>query len=283
MRGAYNTNLDTHSEVIGIEVDYNEYYLPQRNRSNRPLSPPPQDFSRNYHTMVYIPYNHIEGCRPFISPNQYHQPNEILKLNNLNPQNKIYDDQFYQQKVHQTEIPNPSNMLPVLAQRPANMYLRSNQIHLSTCGGNESSLVAQTSVKSTQTLSSPLLACSYFHNIKCKSMSPVWKNLGNCNTKNNRHSFPSNKTRFANKTEDVALQESNFNYNRQISNESKDYVDLNNYLSPNSSAKLKFMERGVPEGAASVSPVVSTNRDNGGNIAASPSSSHFKSFYAMNV
>lgn len=266
-------NTDTHSAIIGIEVDYNEYFLPQsRNKHNRPLSPPPQDYSKNYHAMVYIPYNHIEGYRPIISSNQYYQANHIFKSNNLIPENTICD-RFYQQKAYHTEIPSSSHILPILNHRSSNMYLKTNQINSNDrYSSNEPPLIAQTSVKSTQTLSTPLRASNYFHNIKCKSISPIWKNLENYNSSNNRHNFPS---MYSNKTESLMVEENNLNCSKQTSNENKDCVDLNNYLSSDSSKKLKFMERGAPEGAASVSPTVSA--------VTSPSSPHFKSFYAMNV
>lgn len=49
-------------------------------RNGRPMSPPPQEMSKTYHqTMVYIPYNHIEGYQPFMNTNNYQAANEYYR------------------------------------------------------------------------------------------------------------------------------------------------------------------------------------------------------------
>lgn len=60
---------NVYSSVVRMGNDYYQS-LPRQRNTGRPQSPPPMDMSKQYHqTMVYIPYNHIEGySTPLIKP-----------------------------------------------------------------------------------------------------------------------------------------------------------------------------------------------------------------------
>lgn len=122
------------------------------------------------------------------------------------------------------------------------------------------------------------------------SIRPQWK--GDYVTKVNRHSFPTIRPRFnpPENTEMYGIEDSNSQHNAgQLMN------GFYNYMPPkespvNSPTKARFIERGVPEGAASVSPQDSVTLPNTNSVTTSPTMPHTITnangkplFYAMNV
>lgn len=257
----YRTNMNSPQPVMRVGGGCNEYYqsLP-RARTGRPQSPPPQEVSKNYHqTMVYIPYNHIEGYQ---QPTYYSNEQVYSRVSNQNQINKRYIEPVYQSRISQAHLEDhyatmPKTRVPFVAS--------TNHLNRS-----ESPLPGQFSTaRSTQTPAATLTACNYYpaNAVRYRPMvgpinphnGMIWQ--GDYVTKVNRHSFPG-APRYP--LPDVS------------SDTDKD---------PGSPTKPRFIERGVPEGAASVSP-----QDTNTQSVTSPTSPQNPPgnpqkplFYAMNV
>lgn len=259
---AYKGNVNhVYAPVMRVGSGCGDYYhqsLP-RNRNGRPQSPPPLDVSKTYHqTMVYIPYNHIEGYQP---PNPYYAQNDMCYTRVTNHQNQInkrYIDPAYTNEEHHYPLPPPKQLIRV-------SY--SNQMANRT----ENLLPGQFSTaRSTQTPST----CNYYP-IRYRpvigpyqSGEPIYAGKVN----NRPVSYP---VRFP-QPDDTDSQQ-----NLPLPNGYRHTIDS----IPNSPTKPRFIERGVPEGAASVSPQdVSAQTASTMTSPTSPQQHAGKPlFYAMNV
>lgn len=309
-----------HPPVMRIGGGCSEIYstLPVRSRTGRPESPPPMDMSRSYHqTMVLIPYNRIEGFQPGnVSPNPiYSSPEQCnyarfstKKLPPAQMVNKRYPEGYHgtlpPRLGHPMEDPQyqmkmgPKQMIrvPYSAGQPV-------QVHLMTSSRSESPLPGQfATARATQTPSATLSSCGYYPGPPNTRYRPA---VGPANTvphngtiwhdgmytgKINRHSFPAAGPRYA-MGDNISLAESESQQNipngyRQTNIENQ----FPQSSAPSSPTKNRFSsERGVPEGAASVSPQDSTNTST--STMTSPTSpqnppnvGNGKSlYYAMNV
>lgn len=250
---AYRTNVNhVYAPVGGGGCgDYYHQSLP-RNRNGRPQSPPPLDVSKNYHqTMVYIPYNHIEGYQP---PNPYYAQNEVCytRVSNQNQINKRYIDPAYaNEEQHHYPLPPPKHLI---------------RVSYSSQMGNrsESPLPGQfLTARSTQT------PCNYYP-VRYRPVIGPWQTEPIYAGKVNRHSYPA---RFP-PPDDTDTQS-----NLPLANDYRQTIDS----IPNSPTKPRFIERGVPEGAASVSPQdVSAQTASTMTSPTSPQQGK-PLFYAMNV
>lgn len=254
---AYRGNVNhMYTPVMRIGSDCSDYYhqsLP-RNRNGRPQSPPPLDVSKTYHqTMVYIPYNHIEGYQP---PNPYYTQNEMCytRVTNQNQINKRYIDPTFVGDEHQYHLPPPKHLIRV--SYSSQMANRS-----------ESPIPGQFSTaRSTQTPST----CNYYP-VRYRPVIGPWQAEPIYAGKVNRHSYP---TRFP-PSEDTDTQQ-----NLPLPNGYRHTIES----IPNSPTKPRFIERGVPEGAASVSPQdVSAQTASTMTSPTSPQQQGKPLFYAMNV
>lgn len=291
VREVYRSNVNYSTAVVR-----GEYYqsLPRnqtvRTNNGRPQSPPPLEMSKTYHqTMVYIPYNHIEPIPPQTHP-YYHQSNDYARVTNQNQINKRYIEPIYQQRI------DPMLGKPVVP-RP-----NGQQQHFLNCSRSESPLPGQFSTaRSTQTPSAT--SCNYYPRYR-PMVGPVnWNMDGNYVTKMNRHSFPAGIPRYP-PADSVSLTDSESQmllangYQQQPQQQRQIEFGMQKDSMPNSPTKPRFIERGVPEGAASVSPqdTVQINQNSSMTSPTSPqnpqpppSSSSTATtttkplFYAMNV
>lgn len=211
-------------QVMRVGGGCSEYYqsLP-RQRTGRPQSPPPLEISKNYHqTMVYIPYNHIEGYQP---TGYYSNEQVYSRVSNQNQINKRYVEPIYQSRIPQAHLDDPHYAT-----------IHKNRISYPR---SESPLPGQFSTaRSTQTPAT----CNYYppNTVRYRPMiGPInsqngmlWQGESTYVTKINRHSFPAGPR--------YPLQD--------VSS------DCEPKENPSSPTKTRFIERGVPEGAASVSP-----------------------------
>ncbi|XP_030767897.1 uncharacterized protein LOC115891547 isoform X2 [Sitophilus oryzae] len=278
-----------------------------RQRNGRPQSPPPMDMSKQYHqTMVYIPYNHIEGYQPV----QYYQhagsPDYVSRVSSQNQINKRYIEPIYQSRIHhhmEEHHYNPNMMPPIPPKaigmrgmppypngQPPPPHLLSNR--------SESPLPGQFSTaRSTQTPAPTMSVCGYYNsNPRYRPMvGPVWQGEGNYATKVNRHSFPTVGPRYP-PSDSLSLTDSDSQHSGSLPNGYRQSADMSAYVSkdsiPNSPTKSRFIERGVPEGAASVSPQdISGVSQSSSSTMTSPTSpqnppvptNQKPLFYAMNV
>lgn len=273
-----------------VRVGCGDYYqsLP-RNRNGRPQSPPPLEVSKNYHqTMVYIPYNHIEGYQPSsLSPNPYYSQNEVCytRVTNQNQINKRYIDPVY--ATTQEEPHYQPNMVPLPPKQLIRVSYSNQQTHV-VHSRSESPLPGQFSTaRSTQTPAATHSTCSYY-SVNPRYRPPVgpWQPDQAYPNKMNRHSFPSIGPRYPPPDSDNDSQHAMPLHNgfrpglELVYPPQKDSV-------PNSPTKPRFIERGVPEGAASVSPQDSTVAQSTMTSPTSPQNpqqAHPKPlFYSMNV
>lgn len=254
---AYRGNVNhMYAPVMKVGGGCGDYYhqtLP-RNRNGRPQSPPPLDVSKTYHqTMVYIPYNHIEGYQP---PNPYYAQNEVCytRVSNQNQFNKRFIDPTYVGEEHHYSLPPPKHLIRV-------SY--TNQM----ANRSESPLPGQFSTaRSTQTPST----CNNYYPVRYRPVIGSWQGDAVYTGKVNRHSYPA---RFP--SDDADSQQ-----NLTLPNGYRQTIDS----IPNSPTKPRFIERGVPEGAASVSPQdVSAQTASTMTSPTSPQQQGKPLFYAMNV
>nr|XP_022914286.1 uncharacterized protein LOC111424825 [Onthophagus taurus]XP_022914287.1 uncharacterized protein LOC111424825 [Onthophagus taurus] len=221
-------------------------------RNSRPLSPPPQEVSKNYHqTMVYIPYNHIEGYQH----NYYNTPKECYaRVSNQNQINKRYIE-AYRVEDHYSK--------PILRQQQVVYQQRS-----------ESPQFHQSTARSTQT---PSVVSSSNYSIypqryatrPLPSNGMVYQD-GGVYPKINRHSYP----RYPPSSDSLSLTDSDSQHSK---------CSMPN--SPTKTNSTRFTERGVPEGAASVSPQDCGQMNNSSTMTSptSPQNPQKPMFYAMNV
>ncbi|XP_050309548.1 uncharacterized protein LOC126745652 isoform X2 [Anthonomus grandis grandis] len=241
----------------------NECYqsLP-RQRTGRPHSPPPMDMSRQYHqTMVYIPYNHIDGYQPV----QYYQHTTgsseyVSRVSSQNQINKRYVEPVYQSsRVHhhgeEHHHYNPNVVPPPVPPKMNRVSYPNGQAppahHMMAGSRSESPLPGQFSTaRSTQTPVPSMSQCGYYPggNPRYRPVQ-IWQGEGNYATKVNRHSFPAAIPRYP-PADSISLTDSDSQHSGSIPN-GYNRPDLS---IPNSPTKPRFIERGVPEGAASVSP-----------------------------
>lgn len=137
--------------------------------------------------------------------------------------------------------------------------------------------------------------CGYYPpNPRYRPMvGPAWQGEGNYATKVNRHSFPSVASRYP-PADSISLTDSDSQHSGSLPNGYRQ-SDISMYSTkdsiPNSPTKPRFIERGVPEGAASVSPQdVSGVSQSSSSTMTSPTSpqnpvptNQKAMFYAMNV
>ncbi|XP_074040544.1 uncharacterized protein isoform X2 [Leptinotarsa decemlineata] len=280
----YKEVYKTQSSVIGVEIDCQS--MPKI-RNGRPMSPPPQDLSRNFHqTMVYIPYNHIESYEP---ANVY-QTNDYYRYNQ-NQMNKKYVEPIYQQKMAHVDDPYCNSNVHQTRVQAKNVYANNYQPLLVTSSRSESPLMGNYAMaRSTQTSMACLSSCNYYQTPSTilryrESIHPPYK--PEYVNKVNRHSFPSVRPRYnpPENSDHIYMEDPDIQHNGPIMN------GYYNYLPPkdspgNSPTKARFIERGVPEGAASVSPQDSINLQNNSSTNTSPTLAHTNAkplFYAMNV
>lgn len=317
----YSQNV-MHPPIMRIGGGCSELYstFQPRTRTGRPESPPPMDMSRSYHqTMVLIPYNRIEGFQPGnVSPSPIYsssdQCNYARFATKKLPQNQVnkrfpegfhgtlsprlppphMDDPNYQMKIAQKQmirVPYTGTGPPV-------------QVHLMT-SRSESPLPGQfATARATQTPSATLANCGYYPGPPNTRYRPaigpinaaphngtIWHD-GMYTGKINRHSFPAGGPRYAvSGGDNISLAESETQ--QPIPNgfrPAENQFPQRETSAPSSPTKNRFTsERGVPEGAASVSPQDSTNTST--STMTSPTSpqnpptvGNGKSlYYAMNV
>lgn len=301
-----------HTPVMRIGGGCSEIYqsFQPRTRTGRPESPPPMDMSRSYHqTMVLIPYNRIESFQPGnVSPSpMYSSPDQCNYA------------RFTTKKVPPTQVkrfPEGYAAIPPRLPHPhldEQSYVKMGQkqmirvpysagqpvqVHLMT-SRSESPLPGQfATARATQTPSN----CGYYPGPPNTRYRPaigpvnavphngtIWHD-GMFTGKINRHSFPAGGPRYP-LPDNISLAESDSqatlpNGYRQSNIETQ----FSQTSAPSSPTKNRFTsERGVPEGAASVSPQDSTNTST--STMTSPTSpqnppavaSGKSLFYAMNV
>ncbi|RZC33752.1 uncharacterized protein BDFB_001067, partial [Asbolus verrucosus] len=258
-----NGNQAYSSVKVGGCTEYYQSF--PRTRNGRPQSPPPLELSKNYHqTMVYIPYNHIEGYQP----NPYYQSSDYVRVSNQNQINKRYIEPIYQQRIHVDEHHYASNMLPPMPLKPM-VRIPLSQPHLMT-SRSESPVPGQFSTaRSTQT---PLAAASCNYYPSNPRYRPVvgWPSEYVAKA---RHSFPSGPRYPA--ADSVSLTDSDSGQMNGF-RQSVDSI-------PNSPTKPRFLERGVPEGAASAPSQDSQSLTSPTSPQNPPHTNQKPLFYAMNV
>ncbi|CAH1134001.1 unnamed protein product [Ceutorhynchus assimilis] len=274
-------NSEVYSSVIRMGNDCYQSLPVNRQRHDRPHSPPPMDMSKQYHqTMVYIPYNHIDGYQPV----QYYHSDYVARVSNQNQINKRYVEPVYQSRVaaqahhHHLEehhynpkvnrIPYNNGQIPVVQ-------------HVMAGGRSESPLPGQFSTaRSTQTPAATVGTCGAYYPAPPR-YRPVYQQPGdqsNYAKLTNRHSFPRYPP-----ADSISLTDSDSQHSASGSLQNGyRQSDLTLYASKDSPTKPRFIERGVPEGAASVSP-----QDVSG-VVTSPQNPEVPTnqkamFYAMNV
>ncbi|XP_045472277.1 uncharacterized protein LOC123679011 [Harmonia axyridis] len=291
-----NGNPNSYPTVMKVGARCNETYqsLPRQKSSGRPLSPPPSEVSRTYHqTMVYIPYNHIEGCQTGVSSNVYYQHSDYARVSNQNQINKRYIEPVYQQRFHMhVEDHHYHYNTSVMTQNAPKQLIRipyPQQPH-SVNARSESPLQFTTAARGTQT---PVPNCNYYSNPRYRPVSgTVWQGDSNYVSKMNRHSFPMG-TRYS--TSDTSTDTDSGQGIPTVQNGYRQSIEISFPPSKDalgsSPTKPKFTERGVPEGAASVSPpdTIKMGKSNSSTMTSptSPQGVSIQSqkpmFYAMNV
>ncbi|VEN38397.1 unnamed protein product [Callosobruchus maculatus] len=285
-----------------IEMDCNDYQrMTKQLRNGRALSPPPQDISKNYHqTMVYIPYNHIEGYHPVA-----YQTNEYYRYNQ-NQINKKYIDTIYHHKMttHMEEqycnsnLPHIQKVTAITTKGP----YPANYQHLAPSSRSESPLFGGTysTARATQTAVGCIPSCNLYSvpppTVRYRDgVRPQWKpeyatvDQMAANKAVNRHSFPIVRPKYPsdNPQDPMCLEDG-----QQQHNSFNGYYNYGMQNSPaDSPTKARYIERGVPEGAASVSPQDSIVTASSSSVATSPTVPHAGNiaanpkplFYAMNV
>ncbi|XP_044267297.1 uncharacterized protein LOC123013053 [Tribolium madens] len=261
IREVYRANGNqTYSSFVKVGGCTEYYQSFPRTRNGRPQSPPPLELSKAYHqTMVYIPYNHIEG---YHSP--YYQSNDYARVSNQNQINKRYIEPIYQQRIHEEPHYNMLPMKPII--RP-HLMPRS-----------ESPVPQFSTARSTQT---PLATASYY-GTRYRPMVGPWPT--DCNyVKANRHSFPSAVPRYPPADSVSTDSDSQHSQINGLGYPQKDSL-------PNSPTKPRFHERGVPEGAAANVLSQDATSQSSSSTMTSPTSpqnppppSQKPMFYAMNV
>lgn len=292
-RELYRANGNsTYSTVVnpgGCPEIYQTYSRP---RVGRPHSPPPLELSKNFHqTMVYIPYNHIEGYQQ----TPYYPSSDYVRVSNQNQINKRYIEPIYQQRIPTGHIDEHHYVSNVLAPMPLKPMVRipMSQPHLLNSRG-ESPVPSQFSTaRSTQTPLATTSACNFYvGNPRYRPMvGPAWPNDCNYASKINRHSFPASVPRYP-PADSISLTDSDSQYSGQIPNGFRPPLDsfsTQKDSAPSSPIKPRFLERGVPEGAAASIPSQDTSLSSSSTMTSPtspqnpPHTNQKPLFYAMNV
>ncbi|XP_066139184.1 uncharacterized protein [Euwallacea fornicatus] len=195
-------NSNVYSSVIRMGNDYYQSLPLNRQRNGRPQSPPPTDMSKQYHqTMVYIPYNHIEGYQPVQYYHHAGASDYATRVSSHNQINKRYAEPIYQSRVHhhaEDHHYNPNAVPPVPPKAMNRVSYPNGQPppppHVMGGSRSESPLPGQFSTaRSTQTPGHTMSTCGYYPpSTRYRPVvGPVWQGEGNYATKMNRHSFPS--------------------------------------------------------------------------------------------
>ncbi|KAK9869598.1 hypothetical protein WA026_003346 [Henosepilachna vigintioctopunctata] len=290
-----NGNSNNYPAVVKLGARCNDTYqsLPRQKSTGRPLSPPPLEMSKTYHqTMVYIPYNHIEGCQSTATPNMYYQQSDYARVTNQNQINKRFIEPIYQQRYHM-HVEDQHYSTNMATSNFAKQMVRipyPPQPHGMNCR-SESPLPGQYSTaRSTQT---PVPNCNYYTTQRYRPVvSSVWQGDPGYVTKMNRHSFPMAQ-RYT--TSDTSTDtDSSQGVVPPVQNGYRQSIEISvasqKEALGSSPVKPKFTERGVPEGAASVSPPDTIKIGQSSSTMTSPTSPQNVSiqtqkplFYAMNV
>lgn len=318
----YSQNV-MHPPIMRIGGGCSDIYstIPAQNRTRtgRPESPPPMDMSRSFHqTMVLIPYNRIEGFQPGnVSPNPIYSSSDQCNYARYatatkypqNPPKRYPEGYASMPRMAHPVHPDDPNYQMKMAQKPIVRVPYSGaqqpvQVHLMT-SRSESPLPGQfATARATQTPSATLSSCGYYPGPPNQRYRPaigpvnavphngtIWHD-GMYSGKINRHSFPAGGPRYAIQPDNISLADSETqqtaNGFRQTNIETQfPQRETSAPSSPTKNSRFTS-ERGVPEGAASVSPQDSTNTST--STMTSPSSpqnppvGNGKSmFYAMNV
>lgn len=323
------------SPVMRIGGGCSDFYqtLPSRTRTSRPESPPPMDVSRTYHqTMVLIPYSRIEGFQSgnvspnplYSSPDQCNYARFANKKLPPNIMNKRYPEPVYHGTLparlsHSPHMDDPQYQLKMGQKQMIRVPYSSGQpvqVHLMTAR-SESPLPGQfATARATQTPLVAMSTCNYYSpgppNTRYRpAIGPVtavphngtmWHSENPYGNKINRHSFPAGGPRYA-LPDNISLADSDSQHSGQLPNGYRQATIQTQFpvrgesSAPGSPTKTRFTsERGVPEGAASVSPQDSTTTTHSASTSTmtSPTSpqnpqppaqnTNGKSlFYAMNV
>lgn len=292
-----NGNPNSYPNVMKVGARCNEMYqsLPRQKGGGRPLSPPPSEVSRTYHqTMVYIPYNHIEGCQGGVQSNVYYQHSDYARVSNQNQINKRYIDPIYQQRFHMhVEDHHYHYNSSVMTSNPPKQMIRiPYPLQQPGVNRSESPMSSQysTAARATQT---PVPNCNYYSTPRYRPVvGPAWQGDPAYVTKMNRHSFPmgprystSDTSTDTDSGQGIPPAQNSYRQSMELS------FPLQKDVLGSSPTKPKFTERGVPEGAASVSPpdTIKIGQSNNSTMT-SPTSpqnvsmpSQKPMFYAMNV
>lgn len=354
-------NMNHYGTVVRVGGGCSDFYqsLPRQNRNGRPQSPPPLEVSKNFHqTMVYIPYNHIDGYQ---SPNPYYTVRGVgqgtdpcyATVTNQNQINKRFLEPIYhnqrgaqqslQQGIHQQGVQSGmQHQQGVHSQGGHPQGIHSQGVHplgaisqgLQHTQGHEEHLYSSTQMlakprlaypnpgnydgsvrmssrsesplpgqfstaRSTQTPGATMATCNYYPNTRYRPMvgpigvhnGVVWQGQGDYVTKMNRHSFPAAGPRYP-AADNISLTDSESQHSVQMVNgyRGTEVYGGQKDSMPNSPTKPRFIERGVPEGAASVSPQDSNIMAQSTSTMTSPTSpvnppptNPKPLFYAMNV
>ncbi|KAF5281289.1 hypothetical protein FQA39_LY05175 [Lamprigera yunnana] len=311
---AYKTNANhVYSPVMRIGSGCNEIChqpVPNKSRNGRPESPPPFDVARNVHqTMVYIPYNHIESYQPAcLSPNPQYVSNEKCypRVVNQNQLNRYAEPLYHNQpRVSHPPIIDVNVVKQVskpTMRLPYPLPNSQTQPHVMNSRSESPLPVQFSTARSTQTAVPPMGTCNYYQTVNPRyrpMVGPViahagipWNGESVYSNKVNRHSFPAALPRYP-APDNVSLTDSESQYSGLLPNGLRQSIETTFSAQkdslPNSPIKQKFIERGVPEGAASVSPQDSNVVAQSTSTMASPTSpqnppSNPKPlYYAMNV
>lgn len=323
----YGPNVNhVHQPVMRIGGGCSDFYqtLPNRKRTGRPESPPPMEMSRSYQqTMVLIPYNRIEGYQSGnVSPNPLYSTPEQCNYARFattkkvppNTVNKQYPEPIYHGTLparlrHAPHMEDPQYQLKLAPKQMIRVPYSTGQpvqVHLMT-SRSESPLPGQfATARATQTPSATLTTCNYYNpgppNSRYRpAIGPVvphngtlWLAENPYGTKINRHSFPAGAPRYP-VPDNISLADSDSQHSVQLPNGYRQPMETTfparETSAPTSPTKTRFTERGVPEGAASVSPQDSTTTTSTMTSPTSPqnpptttASANGKSlYYAMNV
>lgn len=259
----YRPNVNSshmHVPLVRVGDEYSVVYHHAKIKG-RPESPPPLDVARNFHqTMVYIPYNHIETYHTACSgsPNTHYASSSssgsekcYVRVANQNQINSRFTEPLYHNQPRIVTVEHGAKPLA----RPTPPHISSSR--------SESPLPGQYSTaRSTQTpvVASTMPTCNYYTtSLRYRPIAPpgiAWTEAAYVN-KVNRHSFPAAVPRYP-AVDNISLTDSDSQYSTQISNGYRKCIETTFPVQkdsvPNSPTKPRFIERGAPEGAASVSP-----------------------------
>ncbi|XP_018331288.1 uncharacterized protein LOC108741127 [Agrilus planipennis] len=306
----YRTNINHVHPVMRIGGGCSEVYQQPCNakeRGGRPESPPPLDMARTYHqTMVYIPYNHLENYQNHcLSPNTHY----VTTTNNAKCYPRNYNQnqinarcsETYHKTVNYTLAGDRVQFQGTAFKQNVKPPLRvpfSSTVAHPTHSRSESPLPAQIlTARSTQTPCTRMPSCTFYPTINAKFRPAVGP--GNSvlyaespyGSKINRQSFTIPASRYP-AADNISFTDSDSQYSTQTPTLYRQYVETTFSAQPDnvlgSPTKQRFIERGVPEGAASVPSQDSLSSQSTMTSPTSPQQNVQTNtpkplFYAMNV